>query len=90
MTEIHNKKDLLTANQFVKKHGLDKKEDLENVKLAMEKLRGLTMDPPKDSHRRAKVPVIVVTGKKNGNPKVNFGADEIVLAKVASLKSQGK
>lgn len=86
MTEIHNKKDLLTANQFAKKHGLDK----EAVELAMEKLRGLTMDPPKDSHRRGKVPVIVVTGRKNGNPKVNFGADEIVLAKVASLKSQGK
>ncbi len=86
MAEAYTKEDLLTATQFAKKHGLDK----EAVKLAMEKLRGLMMDPPKDSHRRGKVPVIVVTGRKNGNPKVNFGADEIVLAKVASLKSQGK
>lgn len=86
MAEAYTKEDLLTATQFAKKHGLDK----EAVKLAMEKLRGVMMDPPKDSHRRTKVPVIVTTGKKNGNPKVNFGADEIVLAKVASLKSQGK
>lgn len=89
MAEAYTKEDLLTATQFAKKHGLNK-EDLENVKLAIEKLRGVMMDPPKDSRRHTKVPVIVTTGKKNGNPKVNFGADEIVLAKVASLKSQGK
>lgn len=86
MTEKYTKEDLLTATQFAKKHGLNK----EDVELAMAKLRGLMMDPPKDSPRHAKVPVIVVTGQKNGRPKVNFGADEIVLAKVASLKSQGK
>lgn len=86
MAEAYTKEDLLTATQFAKKHGLDK----EAVKLAIEKLRGVMMDPPKDSRRHTKVPIIVTTGKKNGNPKVNFGADEIVLAKVASLKSQGK
>ena len=85
MAEAYTKEDLLTATQFAKKHGLDK----EAVKLAMEKLHGLMMDPPKDSHRRTKVPVIVTTGKTNGTLRVNFGADEIVLAKVASL-SQGK
>lgn len=86
MAEAYTKEDLLTATQFAKKHGLDK----EAVKLAIKKLRGVMMDPPKDSRRHTKVPVIVTTGKKNGNPKVNFGADEIVLAKVAALKSQGK
>lgn len=86
MTEKYTKDDLLTATQFAKKHKLDK----EDVELAMKKLRGLMMDPPKDSLRHTKIPVIVVTGKKNGNPKVNFGADEIVIAKVHEIQSKGE
>ena len=43
MTEKYTKDDLLTANQFAKKHQLDK----EDVELAMKKLRGLMIAPPK-------------------------------------------
>ncbi len=86
MADKYNAKDLMTAIQFAKKHGL-KREDVE---LAMKKLRGLMMDPPKDSPRQVKKPVIVVTGNKNGRPKVNFGADEIVIAKVYEIQNNGK
>lgn len=86
MAEQYNKEDLLTADKFAKKYGLDRAD----VELAMKKLRGLMMDPPKDSQRHTKVPVIVVTGSKSGRPKVNFGADEIVIAKIHAIKNNGK
>lgn len=81
MTEKYTKDDLLTADKFAKKYGLDKKV----VELAIQKLRGLMMPPPADSTRNTKMPVVVSTGRKNGILRVNNGADEIVLAKVQSL-----
>lgn len=86
MTEKYSVNDLLDAKGFADKHNLN----IDDVKLAMQKLRGLMMNPPKGSLRRTKVPVIVTTGSRKGTPKVNYGADEIVITKVKSLQNNGK
>ena len=86
MTETYTNNDLLTASEFAKKHGLD----IDDVKLAITKLEGLMMEPAKDSQRKAKKPVIVRIGTKRTQPRVNYGAEKIVLAKVLSLQNNRK
>ena len=86
MTEPKNKENLLNAKKFADTHGL-KEED---VKLAMKKLEGLMMTPPKGSLNRNKVSVIVRPGSKRSQPCVNIGAEDIVIAKVHTLQSKGQ
>lgn len=86
MIEPKRKNDLLTAKEFADTHGLD----IDKVKLAMKKLEGLMMPPPKGSQNHNKVPVIVHPGSKRSQPCVNVDADDIVIAKVHALKTQGQ
>lgn len=86
MTELKTKETLLNAKEFADKHKLD----INDVKLAMKKLEGLMMTPPKGSLNRNKVSVIVHPGSKRSQPCVNIGAEDIVIAKVHTLQSKGQ